>query len=73
VRSRGLAAPIALHASWNVWQHLFLSPLDASATPLVPTFMHATAGWQYVAMLGVIGAAMIAATVGILQSRRRFA
>jgi membrane protease YdiL (CAAX protease family) len=68
-RTRGLAAPTALHSGWNIVQHLLLSPLDPSATPLVPTFPHTPTGGEYAAMLAIIGIVMAATTVGILARK----
>jgi hypothetical protein len=68
-RTRGVAAPIALHSGWNITQHLLLSPLDPSATPLVPTFPHVPTGREYSAMLAIVGIVMAATIVGILKSR----
>jgi membrane protease YdiL (CAAX protease family) len=70
-RTRGIAAPIALHSGWNIAQHTLLSPLDPSATPLVPTFSHQPTTSLYAAMLGVVGAVMVAATIGILATANR--
>ena len=67
--TRGLAAPIALHSGWNIVQHLFLSPLDPLATPVVPTFPHPPAGGEYAAMLAIVGIVMAATAVGILRVR----
>jgi len=68
-RTRGVAAPIALHSGWNVAQHLLLSPLDLSATPLVPTFPHSPSVREYGAMLIIVGIVMVAAAVGIIGWR----
>jgi len=62
-RTRGLAAPIALHSGWNIAQHLLLAPLDASATPLVPTFPHQPTQAEYVVMLAIITVVMVMAIV----------
>ena len=67
--TRGLAAPIALHSGWNIVQHLFLSPLDPSATPVVPTFPHPPTGGEYAAMLAIVGIVMAATAVGIFRVR----
>ena len=75
-RTRGVAAPIALHSGWNIVQHLFLSPLDPTATPFVPTFPHPPTGTEYSAMLAVVGLVMAAAAVAVYRggvSERRFA
>ena len=66
-RTRGVAAPIALHSGWNIAQHLLLSPLDPSATPLVPTFPHVPTGPEHAAMLAIVGIVMAATAVGILK------
>jgi membrane protease YdiL (CAAX protease family) len=66
-RTRGVAAPIALHSGWNIVQHLFLSPLDPTATPLVPTFPHPPTGTEYAEMLAVVGFAMAAAAAAIYR------
>jgi membrane protease YdiL (CAAX protease family) len=68
-RTRGVAAPIALHSGWNIAQHLLLSPLDPSATPLVPTFPHVATGREYAAMLAIVGIVMAATAVAILKGR----
>lgn len=68
-RTRGLAAPIALHSGWNIAQHFLLSPLDPSATPLVPVFPHVPDGREYAAMLAIVGLVMAATAVGILKGR----
>jgi len=67
-RTRGIAAPIALHSGWNIVQHLLLSPLNPSATPVVPTFPHVPTGGEYLAMLAIVGVVMIVATLGILMA-----
>jgi membrane protease YdiL (CAAX protease family) len=69
-RTRGLAAPIALHSGWNIAQHLLLSPLNPSATPLVPTFPHPPTAWEYGSMVTIIGIVMVAATIGILTTKK---
>jgi membrane protease YdiL (CAAX protease family) len=69
-RTRGLAAPIALHSGWNIAQHLLLSPLNPLATPLVPTFPHTPTAWEYGSMVTIIGIVMVAATVGVLKMKR---
>lgn len=68
-RTRGLAAPIALHSGWNIAQHLLLSPLDPRATPLVSAFPHTPTGGEYAAMLAIVGLVMTAAAVGIYSRR----
>jgi membrane protease YdiL (CAAX protease family) len=68
-RTRGIAAPIALHSGWNIAQHLLLSPLDPSATPLVPTFPHVATGREYAAMLAIVGIVMAATAAAILKGR----
>lgn len=68
-RTRGVAAPIAIHSGWNITQHLLLSPLDPSATPLVPTFPHVPTGPEAAAMLAIAGIVMAATAVGILTFR----
>jgi membrane protease YdiL (CAAX protease family) len=70
-RSGGIAAPIALHSGWNIAQHMLLSPLDQSATPLVPTFPHPPTTWDYAAMLAIIGIVMVAASIDILTPANR--
>ena len=67
--TRGIAAPIALHSGWNIVQHLLLSPLDPSATPLVPTFPHAPTGGEYAAMLAIVGIVMAGTAAGILARK----
>jgi membrane protease YdiL (CAAX protease family) len=69
-RTRGLAAPIALHSGWNIAQHLLLSPLNPSATPVVPTFPHTPTGWEYGSMVTIIGIVMVAATIVILKTKK---
>jgi hypothetical protein len=64
-RTRGLAAPIALHSGWNIAQHMLLSPLDASGTPLVPTYAHIPTAGQYAAMVAIVGFVM-AATAAVI-------
>jgi membrane protease YdiL (CAAX protease family) len=66
-RTRGLAAPVALHSGWNIAQHLLLSPLDASATPLVPIYADTPTAGQYAAMLAIVGFVMAATAVGIFK------
>lgn len=66
-RTRGLAAPIALHSGWNVAQHLLLSPLDRAATPFVPTFPHVPTEWEYAEMLAVVVVVLVTATIVILR------
>ena len=68
-RTRGLAAPIALHSGWNIAQHFLLSPLDPSATPLVPVFPHVPTEREYAVMLAIVGLVMAATAVGILKVR----
>jgi len=70
-RTHGIAAPLALHTGWNITQHILLSPLDPSATPLVPTFPHVATGGEYAAMLAIVGIVMVVATVGILRPGTR--
>jgi len=70
-RTRGLAAPIALHSGWNIAQHMLLSPLDQSATPLVPVFPHVPSEREYAVMLAIVAIVMAAAAVGIHRFRRR--
>lgn len=67
VRTRGLAAPLALHVGWNVAQHLLLSPLEPSAAILTPTFLHPMSTYEYVSMLLIIGSAMAIAAAGIYR------
>jgi membrane protease YdiL (CAAX protease family) len=62
-RTRGLAAPIALHSGWNIAQHLLLSPLNPQGTPFVPVFPHPPTSREYAAMLATIGAVMVVAAV----------
>ena len=69
-RTRGLSAPIALHSGWNVAQHLLLSPLNPSATPVVPTFPHTPTAWEYGSMVTIIGIVMVAATIGVLKTKK---
>lgn len=74
-RTRGVAAPIALHSGWNIVQHLFLSPLDPTATPLVPTFPNVPTGSEYASMLAIVGIVLAAAAAAIYRggvSERRF-
>jgi membrane protease YdiL (CAAX protease family) len=73
VRTRGVAAPIALHSGWNIAQHLLLSPLDPSATPLVPAFPHAPTQMEYAGMLAVIGIVMVGATIVIFRGAKSHA
>ena len=68
-RARGLAAPIALHSGWNIAQHLLLSPLNPSATPVVPTFPHTPTAWEYGSMVTIIGIVMVAGTIGVLKTK----
>lgn len=68
-RTRGIAAPIALHSGWNIAQHLLLSPLNPSATPLVPNFPHVPTGREYAAMLAIVGMVMATAAIWIQKSR----
>ena len=68
VRTRTIAAPLAMHTGWNIAQHLLLSPLNPSATPVVPTFPKGGPGWEYGTMLAIIGLVMVAATFGILKA-----
>lgn len=65
-RTRGLAAPIALHSGWNIAQHLVLSPLDNSATPLIPIFAPPPTPLVYAAMVLTVGLVMVAAAFGVL-------
>jgi membrane protease YdiL (CAAX protease family) len=68
-RTRGIAGPIALHSGWNIVQHLLLSPLNPSATPLIPTFPHVPTERESAAMLGIVGIVMAVAAVGIFRGR----
>ena len=68
-RTGRLSAPIALHIGWNVAQHLLLSPLDRSATPIVPTFPHLPTAREYDGMLAIVVIVLVAATVGTLKVR----
>jgi membrane protease YdiL (CAAX protease family) len=70
-RTRGLAAPIALHSGWNIAQHLLLSPLNPSATPLIPTFLPPPTPLMYAALVVTIGTVMVAAAAGVLTLPRR--
>ena len=70
-RTRGLAAPIALHSGWNIAQHLVLSPLDASATPLVPIIAPPPTPLIYAGMVLTVGIVMVAATFAVLSLPRR--
>jgi membrane protease YdiL (CAAX protease family) len=70
-RTRGIAAPIALHSGWNIAQHLVLSPLDASATPLVPVFVPLPTPSIYAAMVSTVGIVMVAAAFAVLTLPRR--
>jgi len=67
-RTRGIAAPIALHSGWNIAQHFLLTPLSPSATPLVPTFPHVPTGQESLAMLAIVGIVMTAAALGIVMA-----
>jgi membrane protease YdiL (CAAX protease family) len=70
-RTRGMAAPIALHSGWNIAQHLVLSPLDASATPLVPSFAPPPTPSIYAAMVLTVGIVMVVAAFAVLTLPRR--
>lgn len=70
-RARGLFAPIALHSGWNIVQHLLLSPLEPSATPLVPVFPHVPTGGEYAGMVVIVAVVMVVSTVGILEIGRK--
>lgn len=72
-RSGGLSAPIALHSGWNIAQQMLLSPLDQSATPLVPTFPNVPAGLEYAGMLAIVGIVMVMAAVVILKVPTHYA
>ncbi len=67
-RTRGVAAPIALHSGWNIAQHFLLSPLSPSATPIVPAFPHVPTIAEYGAMVAIVGIVMIATAVGIIAT-----
>lgn len=67
-RTRTIAASLALHTGWNIVQHLLLSPLNPSATPLVPMFRKGGSAWEYGTMLAIIGVVMAATTFGILKA-----
>ncbi len=66
-RTQNLAAPIALHTGWNVSQHLLLSPLDPTATPLVVRFPHTPSRGEYALMLVWVALVMVAGTVITLR------
>ena len=68
VRTRGVAAPIALHSGWNIAQHFLLSPLNRSATPIVPAFPHVPTIAEYGAMVAIVGIVMIATALGIMAT-----
>ena len=68
-RTQSVAAPIALHTGWNLCQHLLLSPLDPTATPLIVRFPHAPSPTEYASMLGWVGLVMVAGTVVALRFR----
>jgi membrane protease YdiL (CAAX protease family) len=70
-RTRTLAAPVALHSGWNVAQHLLLSPLNPSATPVVPSFVPPPTPSIYGAMVLTVGIVMVAAAFAILTPPRR--
>lgn len=65
-RTRSLAAPIALHSGWNIAQHLLLSPLNPSATPVVPTFSPPPTPMAYAGMVLVVGVVMVVAAFAVL-------
>lgn len=68
-RTGGIAAPIALHTGWNIVQHLLLSPLDQSATPVMPAYPHPASGREYAVMVAIVGIVMIGTTVAICRKR----
>jgi membrane protease YdiL (CAAX protease family) len=70
-RQRGLAAPIALHIGWNITQHVLLSPLDPSATPLVLQAPHPQTSGEYVLALTVVALVLIAGMVALLRRAPR--
>jgi membrane protease YdiL (CAAX protease family) len=70
-RTQSLAAPIALHTGWNVSQHLLLSPLDPTATPLVVRFPHTPSRGEYALMLVWVALVMVAGTVVVLRCVNR--
>jgi membrane protease YdiL (CAAX protease family) len=70
-RTQSLAAPIAIHTGWNVAQHLLLSPLDPSATPLLVRFPHEPTPGEFALMLGWVGLVLVAGTVFVLRFKDR--
>lgn len=70
-RARGIAAPIAVHTGWNVAQHLLLSPLDPTATLLMPRFPHEPSGVEYSWMVSVVAIVMVVGMVGLIRSPDR--
>jgi membrane protease YdiL (CAAX protease family) len=70
-RTRSLAAPIALHTGWNLSQHLLLSPLDPTATPLLVRFPHAPSKGEVTLMLAWVGLVMAVSTVVALRFKVR--
>jgi membrane protease YdiL (CAAX protease family) len=70
-RTQSLAAPIAIHTGWNVAQHLLLSPLDPSATPVLIHFPHAPSPGESALMVGSVGLVLLAGTVVVRRFRVR--
>jgi membrane protease YdiL (CAAX protease family) len=70
-RTQGVAAQIALHTGWNFCQHLLLSPLDPTATPLLVRFPHAPSPGEYALMLAWVGFVTLVGTVVALRFRVR--
>jgi len=66
-RTQSVAAPIALHTGWNVFQHLLLSPLNPTATPLLVLFPHAPSPGEYALMVVWVGLVMVAGAVVVLR------
>jgi membrane protease YdiL (CAAX protease family) len=71
VRTRSLAAPIALHTGWNLAQHLLLNPLDPRATPLRVSFPHSPSPGEYALILAWLGFVMVAGMVAVLRFQGR--
>ena len=67
-RARGIAAPLALHTGWNIAQHLLLSPLDPTATPLAPRAPHPPGSLGYAEMLSVVAIVMVVGMLVVLRS-----
>ncbi|MEP6550223.1 MAG: CPBP family intramembrane glutamic endopeptidase [Gemmatimonadales bacterium] len=66
-RARGIAAPLALHTGWNIAQHVLLSPLDPTATPLAPRVPHVPGSAEYAGMLSVVAIVMVVGMLVLLQ------